>query len=475
MASRMKHARTLALASAASGLVASFLLYGCEGSATQTTTGQGLRGTLVDIHGKPVPGAQVKAWPAAFSPNGLLNRPDSLAAFQAETDAEGRYSLPDLEAGVYNLYGENRQGDASVLIPRVKYLETALEMGTDTLAPSGTITGKVLYAGNPLTPVFCYLQGSTFVALTDSAGAFTLERIPAGTYRLNYVAQGYAPAADSPLVVLAGQTVSLASKHLVQDLQGQPPAPNILFAAYDSVEGTMRITWNRSLVSDWSGYHVESFRLGEDTLAPYTRRSLWDTVYTDSIGRWFGSGFAADADPLEPEEFIQVYRIRTYDREGNVSPWPANPIQVKVTRPEILKYSVSLRVAEGSIDTVLCQDSLVFILDLDQPSKGPVDAFWYMNSWRPTGTLATSIGIGRIHQNADTVVWKWDPQWNDEGDPAGKPDSVDFEVITRPAGSFSYGDARHLKMRVRPDGCYAVEKSRSPAVLKDKYGKYPQY
>src|SRR5688500_4821642 len=126
MASKFQTVPSLALASLAAGLSAALLFNGCEGSATQTTTGQGLHGTLVDIHGKPVPGARVKAWPAASGPNGLPNRPDSLTPVLAETDGEGRYSLPTLEAGEYNLYGESRQGDASVLIPRVKYLEAAL-------------------------------------------------------------------------------------------------------------------------------------------------------------------------------------------------------------------------------------------------------------------------------------------------------------------------------------------------------------
>lgn len=470
MSSRKKTLRTLVYGALAAGLSAALVLNGCEeGSATQTTTGQGLHGTLVDIHGKPVTGARVKAWPAASGPNGLPNRPDSLTATVAETDAQGRYALQGLEAGVYNLYGETDQGQASVLIPRVKYLEDAVDLGTDTLAESGIIRGKVLADGRALTPAFCYLQGSTFVALTDSSGAFALEGIPAGTYRLNYVSQGYGSELDSPVVVLSGQTVTLPARELSRDLNGQPPPPTLLVAAYDSVQGVVHLVWNKSQVADWNGYYVESFQQGRDSLALLTRKFMKDTAYTDSIGRYFSPGFGSG----RTEGHTRVYRIRTVDREGNVSPVPAVPILLKVTRPKILQYSVSLRMAEGDKDTILCQDSLVFILDLDQPSKGPLAVHWWMHAWRPAGTLGATFEETTLN-TSDTLVWKWNPNWDDAGGTPGALDSVRFEISTRPVGPDSRGDKRFIQAKVRPDGCFEVGRSYQPVPVPDKYGNLPE-
>jgi hypothetical protein len=483
MAPRMKHARTFVFASAISGLAASLILHGCEGSATQTTTEQGLHGTLVDIHGHPVPGAEIKAWPAASGPNGLPNRPDSLNASLAETDAEGRYSLSGLEAGVYNLYGESKQGDAAVLIPRVKYLESAIDLGTDTLAPSGSITGKVLYEGSPVTPAFCYLQGSTFVGLTDSSGAFTLDRIPAGTYRLNYVAQGFASDVDSPVVVLPGQSIALPTKNLGLDLDAQPPAPHIVSATYDTVQGITRIVWNRSKASDVQMYSVESYTLGQDTqfiahrIAPHS--NFQDTVFTDSNGRLFGSGFSSDADPDELEEFTVVYRIRSVDRDGMVSRPGKDTILIKVTRPEILKYSISLRLAEGDKDTVLCQDSLVFILSLDQPAKGPVDAVYWMIAWRPNGIAASGpLAPHRpLHLLPDTTVWRLDSVAFFDIVPS-EMDSIQVLAQTSLGndtfgqGKDAIGDERRMMVRKKPNGCFEVEKSHPPSIVIDADGNH---
>lgn len=61
-------------------------------------------------------------------------------------------------------------------------------------------------------------------------------------------------------------------------------------------------------------------------------------------------------------------------------------VQVKVTRPENLKYSVPLRLAEGDRDTVLCQDSLVFVLDLDKASKGLLEPIHPSSSLTSTGS-----------------------------------------------------------------------------------------
>lgn len=451
----------------AAGVSAPLLLGGCEGSATQTTTGQGLHGILVDTRGNPVSGAKVKAWPAASGPNGLPNHPDSLKAVSAETDGAGRYSLGGLEAGVYNLYGETPQGDASVLIPRVKYLEAAQDLGADTLAPSGIITGKVTSEGKPLSPTFCYLQGSTLVALTDSTGAFRLERVPAGTYRINYVAQNYASDADSPVVVKSGKTLALPAKELSRDLAGQPPAPVIVTAGYDSVQGVVHIAWNQSQVADRNGYYVESFPLGKDSLALLTRRFQGDTVLNDSIGRYFSPGFGSG----RTEGGTWVYRIRSVDREGNVSPVPPLPLLIKVTRPEILKYSISLRLAEGDKDTVLCRDSLVFHMDLNQPSKGPLEVQWLMKAWRKAGGTLITMVRNRNTPVSDTLAWRWSSEWDDAAVPG--VDSLRFEVYTYPVGPEARGDVRIIEARRTPAGCYDVRRSYQPVPVPDKYGNLP--
>ena len=114
--------RPLPALALAAGML-SALLSGCEGSATQTTTGavndstgmmNHLHGRLVDEHGRPVAGVKVKAWLASASPNGLPGRADSLSQILAESDAKGAFAFKGLEAGIYNVFGEKEANGTSV-------------------------------------------------------------------------------------------------------------------------------------------------------------------------------------------------------------------------------------------------------------------------------------------------------------------------------------------------------------------------
>lgn len=385
------------------GVLAATLGIGCDGSATQTTTGKGISGTLVDIHGKPVAEAKVKAWPASNGPNGLGQNADSVHAATAMTDPQGRYSLANLEVGVYNIYGE--KNDGTVLIPRVKYLEADQSLGTDTLKPSGSISGKVLSDGNGLGPVFCYLQGSSLVAITDSNGVFLLENVPEGEYRLNYFGESRKKAIDSPVVVLSGKTTQLADKKLSIDLALQPPAPKIISATYDSISGTMNIRWNAVHVEDFQEYWIEAFDETDTLQVNINYYSVIDTVFSDEIGLRSFLGYQFNGIP-----YIRNYRIRARDKEGNLSRTPEQVISILVTRPTILNTQYSVKLLNGNLNTPICGDTLAFTLDIRySPAASPI-FLWQMVSWMSSedtvgrvvlDSLATTRGSSKV----DTLLW----------------------------------------------------------------------
>jgi hypothetical protein len=455
------------LVALASGFSVALILGGCDGSATQTTTGQGLNGTLVDTQGNPVSGAQVKAWPIAASPNGLPNHPDSLNATLAQTDAQGHYSLTGLDAGLYNVFAEKGQGEATVFIPRIKYIEQVLDLGVDTLTAPGAIAGLVQSGGEFLSPVFCYLQGSTYVALTDSTGHFLMEKIPAGTYRLNYVSQGYASLIDSPIVVVSGKTTVAQPQTLGIDLDAQPPAPRIIQATYDTAQGVVTLMWNQTPVSDLNGYYVETYRLGHDSEAYNSRDRIWDTVYTSSIGQNWGYGF----DSTQDYSYTQVYRIRSIDWDGNVSRITSPPIALKITRPGMTKYALKLKLLEGDRDTTVCRDTLIFVMEINPVTSRAYTASWNMTAWNPSfGGISVNLQGKNTTPlvESDTLVWVWNREayqemdWIDSSYFTTRPDSV--KIIAHLVGGEEpwFSDKRVIDIGLDANKCYQVHKSRLP-------------
>jgi len=386
---------------AACGFAAWLALAGCEGSATQTTTGKGIEGVLVDPHGNPVSGATVKAWPAAYGPIRGGAAQGSAPAVSARTDERGHYALTDLEAGVYNLFGADASNHATVLIPRVKYLEQAADLGIDTLQAPGVILGQVRVDGAVPPLAFCYLEGSDYAAISDSTGRFVLPNLAAGRYRLNYVAQGYAAAIDS-VTVRSGDTTVLGAKTLAPDLALQPLAPQGITATYDSVYGVVHLAWHPVHVGDFKEYQIEM----EDTLAntPLMVHS-WtgvDTAYEDWTAVHAALFYGNDA-PL-----TRKYWVRARDSEGNLSPKPAQPVSILLTVPTIFKTEFTLRMLTDTAAQNGCLDTLAIALDVVSSPDSLVRIQWqakgyYHNSASiigqdpvgPNGILGVSIGAPR--------------------------------------------------------------------------------
>jgi len=201
-------------------LAAAAILAGCEGSATQTTTGSGLSGTLVGEDGRPAAGAEVAAWRSqSLSPIG----PGSIPAAMTRTDAQGRYLL-DLEAGTYNVFARDSGEARAAGNPGVEFAAAGLDLGESTLMPPGSVSGRVTVGGSPAGEVFCFIPGSAFVAMTDTAGEYSLAQVPPGRYPLRYVGTGLAAVVDSVTVF----PDSALRTHRPPPGQGrslQPPAP----------------------------------------------------------------------------------------------------------------------------------------------------------------------------------------------------------------------------------------------------------
>ena len=475
-----------AIALIAAAVVAGSLFWGCEGSATQTTNGQCLHGTLVNASGAPVAGALIKAWPTGAV---VLGDPDGAPAAMSETDAEGRYALKDLAAGEYNLFGDKGHGSSTVLIPRVAYASVELDLGEDTLTPPGTLIGKVMSGGAPLAGVFCWLPGSSRVAMTDSLGRFALDRIPEGTYLLRYTSMGYAPAWDSSVAVASGEITALPAKTLVFDLASQPPTPQGLAAAYDTVTGLVSLTWTRPDVADLEGYSIEIFPASDTSGAKTFTTSLKGAgpAWVDSSARmlfeWGNLWRDQDTATIH-------YRIKAVDFDGNRSHSFSAPLAVPVRRLAFQRTVATLIEGPGDDAAPRCRDTLVFKAAFTNPVMGTGQIYlnifgWYDGAMTSIPTYHDKTPA--LGTNADTTVWapgiiQYHPlhskpesidsaDWISTRIIAGisdprKPDSLRVVLDVALFGVMTTSVRMIQDIRTDGNGCYLVSPSR-PAAGRD--------
>lgn len=460
-------------------LAAAAILAGCEGSATQTTTGPGLSGTLVDGEGRPAAGAEVAAWRSnSLSPIG----PGSVPAAMTRTDARGRYLL-DLEAGTYNVFARDSGETRAAGIPGIEFASGELDLGERALMPPGSVAGRVTVDGSPAGEAFCFIPGSAFVAMTDTAGRFTLAQVPPGRYPLRYVGTGLAPAVDT-VTVHPDSVLRLPDRELAPDVSLQPPVPRGLRAVADTVTGFVALAWNPVKVEDLAEYVVE-YRLAGDTGA-------WRPVDPPQIPWWadtaaFPDTVRVDSNAWEPfSQDAQIrrgtgpidscrmeYRVKAVDKDGNSSRAYSETVSVLLRRPLILRTDVRIAWLGGNGDSAVCRDTLAFAVTFANPVADTAEFSWWVEHREPLGgrshTLYSSIsgGLPPKRGPADTLVWWWGKGLDSAGvrkmgpDAWPAPDSLFFDVRIRIDGR--YASLRKIIDVQRPSrGCYLAGPGRDP-------------
>ncbi|MBK9388343.1 MAG: carboxypeptidase regulatory-like domain-containing protein [Planctomycetes bacterium] len=145
-----------------------------------------LHGRVVDLEGAPVPHAKVELWIELSLGRLQTARRD----FATETDAEGRFTFPELPSGdAWITYGTaDAEQDAHASLEEAQSLELLLALGR------GAITGRVLSeeSDRPLAglELDCVPEGELAVVVseqrveTDLEGRFAFEDLPLGSYTL---------------------------------------------------------------------------------------------------------------------------------------------------------------------------------------------------------------------------------------------------------------------------------------------------
>ncbi len=260
-------------------------------------------------------------------------------AFSAASDDSGSFAFQNLEPGTYMLRlssegYETRKVSVDVTAGEVAILR-APEPGRPEvialrpLAPevqtaniSGAVTvydrqGNVLQG---IKDILVALDGTSFVAVADEAGQFTLSDVPAGRYAIAALATGYRAPADKVYINLpAGQdqTVELRLDEAPETEEDKGGVRGVALLEDGSSPLGIQVGLAGqaivSLANDAGEYYLSDVPVGDYTLV--LSREGYQTVQMEGIA------VEADADTVAPTvtlipEVIPPYVIATNPTDG---------------------------------------------------------------------------------------------------------------------------------------------------------------
>jgi formylglycine-generating enzyme required for sulfatase activity len=136
-------------------------------------------------------------------------------ALTGTTDASGKFTISNVPPGTYKIlveYDGNADGvsDLTYLQNATFAADQTVDLGTILLTVPGAIQGVATRAfqmtGN--LGILVSIPNTTYVAVTNDLGQFTMSGVPPGTYSLKAAYSGYQTAGLDNVVVSSGQTTT---------------------------------------------------------------------------------------------------------------------------------------------------------------------------------------------------------------------------------------------------------------------------
>jgi hypothetical protein len=129
--------------------------------------------------------------------------------------------------------------------------EETVELDTLRLLVPGTISGSVEnYDGFGL--VLVYIPGTSYMATVDTSGQFSLSGVvPDSGYSVAFEQFGFSPIKIDDISVFSGDTTLLSPVSLTPNQY-----PRNVISTYDSVNNTVKISWDEMDRSDIEGYII---------------------------------------------------------------------------------------------------------------------------------------------------------------------------------------------------------------------------
>jgi len=158
-------------------------------------------------------------------------------AAQVVTDATGAYKLTGLPEGTYTVYASSQNSFEKAVTTGVTVVAGESVTASDLcLTPTGQISGTATLNGatSGNLGIVVFIAGTSYSAMTDDTGAYTISSVPAGTGYVLVAStskQGYDTAITN-VEVTAGSTTTAATLNL---------PPHVAAATTGSVSGTAQL------------------------------------------------------------------------------------------------------------------------------------------------------------------------------------------------------------------------------------------
>lgn len=249
-------------------------LTSCLQDGPSTETGNpNLGGSLTDGQGKPIPGV-VKLYRLPVAAAGGADTTATLPPIFVGIDtvmADGRWDFDSLSAAAYAVEGIDAAGQrfgllrGLVLTARKDTLVRAL-----AVTSPGRIHGRVTRGTNALPAgvianekILVRLGGADRWAMTDTAGDYAIENVPAGSFRMAFAAADghYLTAYLDGIAVASGADVAVPQVDLEWSRFIAPPAVRGLTIARDSATGTVSLSWRAVKLSGGAEVLYEVIRI----------------------------------------------------------------------------------------------------------------------------------------------------------------------------------------------------------------------
>jgi hypothetical protein len=352
------------------------LLLVCTKTPMQTGTGSETDTAMIyNPDNTPAVGAVVRFFMTSDSTRAI--------AFQTKTDANGRYSTNGLVKGMYNMLAYSAKGlvkgapkmlaanDSLIAYQdSILVLQDTVLVHPDTLEKPGSITGIIgLQPNHNPQTVTVQVLGTDLYSNVDANGRFMLAPVAKGSYNLRLVTTllDYTPTYKT--IQTAGQKKDTLSDTLWLLYTGIPVVTG-LAATYDTVNGAVHLSWNKTAYRDFQKFLIFRDPYDSIVLSSIPIGASGDTFYVDSVyKRNSGSGQFSFGDTndyhFQYRVCIQNNSIKRGDTYKYVDVVTASPKKVRTLfvweSQQLLKNIIS--------DTASINDTVRFTVTATNPNR----------------------------------------------------------------------------------------------------------
>jgi len=147
------------------------------------------------------------------------------------SDSDGRFHFPGLAPGDYLLTSSLRDHQGShqkINIPEFSAAAAGTTFVDIQLMPTGTLLGNAeLENATDHSGTVVFIGGTSYVAITDPAGDYSLTGVPIGSWMVDAMHPGYLGDDDSGALVAAGDTSSVGDMFLALNSNIAPTATSL--------------------------------------------------------------------------------------------------------------------------------------------------------------------------------------------------------------------------------------------------------